>query len=187
MKKLLLMLAAIAAFSFTACTGSAEGEAQDADTSALTVEQFQEQLNALIEKGDTTEIQNLLTKSQDEVAALLAKGDTVGAQGFLDKVKEIINTNKEKLVALAPSLGAAVDKAAELPAGLKEVAVAAVDSAKNAVADAAADAVDAAKDKAADAVDAAKDKAAETVDKAADKAADAAKGAAEDAKKKLGL
>ena len=121
------------------------------------------------------------------MAALLAKGDTVAAKGFLEKVKEIINTNKEKLVALTPSLGAAVDKAAELPAGLKEVAEAAVDSAKNVVADAATEAVDAAKDKAAEAVDKAKDKAADAVDKAADKAADAAKSAAEDAKKKLGL
>ncbi len=188
MKKLLLMFAAIAAMCFTACTGCADnGEAQAADTSALTIEQFQEQLNALIEKGDTLEIQNLLTKSQDEVAALLAKGDTVAAKGFLEKVKEIINTNKDKLVALTPSLGAVVDKAVEMPESLKDVAAAAVDSTKAAVADAATEVVDAAKEKAAEAVDKGVDKAAEAVDKGVDKATEAAKGAAQDAKKKLGL
>ena len=155
MKKLLLMIAAIAAISFTACNTENSEQATDEnavveDTTAMTPEAFQTQLDSLVTAGDTTAIQNLLTKSQEQVSALVAAGDTLGAKSFWEKVKEIVTGQKEKLVALAPSLGEVVDKAPALPENIKGIVTegaeglkdAAVDEAKAELKDAATKAAD---------------------------------------------
>lgn len=131
MKKFFVMIAAVAALSFTACTNN-EGAATDAEATEVTAENFETQLDSLIVAGDTTAIQGLLAESQKKVDALIAAGDTVAAKTFVEKVKAIINTNKEKLVALAPSLTQGLDKVVDLPEAVKAIVNAGADSLKSA-------------------------------------------------------
>ena len=115
---------------------------------------------------------------------LVETGDTEGAQTLLEKIKGIVETNKEKLTAIVPSIGTLVDQVVALPEGVKDVVNATGDSLKDA-------AVEAVTEKANEVVDAAKDAATEKVNEAVDGAKDkvneAAKNAADEAKKKLGL
>lgn len=131
MKKFFIMIAAVAAVAFTACTNN-EGAANDAEATEVTAENFETQLDSLIGAADTTAIQNLLAESQKKVDELIAAGDTVAAKTFVEKVKAIINTNKDKLVALAPSLTQGLDKAVDLPEAVKAIVSAGADSLKNA-------------------------------------------------------
>ena len=174
MKKLLLMIAAVAALAFVACDKNANANAEEANEDSIAIENL---INAPDSAAAIAALDALQKKAED----LKAAGDTIKANELLAKVKAAIDANKDKLTALVPAIGEInlLDKAKE-----------AADSVAAAGKDAAAEVVDAAKEKvaeAAEAVDKAAAKGAEAVDKGADAAKNAAKGAAEDAKKKLGL
>ena len=176
MKKLLLMIAAVATLAFTSCDKAAQGGDEVAAGDSINVENVE----ALLLNADSANVEGVFEAIKAKAEDLKAAGDTVAANGLLAKVQEVIDANKEKLAAIIPAAQ-----------GLNLDVKAAVDSVAGAAKDAAAEVVDAAKEKAADAanaaVDAAKEKAADAVNAGAEKAADAAKGAAADAKKKLGL
>ena len=180
MKKLLLMFAAIAAMTFVACDTNANKEGEN-NENAFDVDQFTE---ALTTATDSATVADLLANANEEVRKLVETGDTEGAQTLLEKIKGIVETNKEKLTAIVPSIGTLVDQVVALPEGVKDVVNATGDSLKDA-------AVEAVTEKANEVVDAAKDAATEKVNEAVDGAKDkvneAAKNAADEAKKKLGL
>ena len=195
MKKLLFIFAAVAALALGSCnTENANNETTGADsTAAFNVEQFQQ---SLVGATDSAAVVDLLNQANDEVKKLVEAGDQEGAKSLLEKIKEIVNTNKDKLAAVVPSIGTLVDQVVAVPEGLKDVvnadslkgqvkdvAEGAVNDAKGAVADKANEVVD----KAAEKVNEGVDKAKEAGTEAAKKGADAAKKGVDDAKKKLGL
>lgn len=181
MKKLLLMLAAVAAIGFVSCdtkTGTTTDETV-ADSTAFTIEKFADSLGTAT---DSTAIAGLLDQANAEVQALFAKGDTVAAQTLVQKIKEVIETNKEKLVAIVPGITEMVGNAITLPEGLKEAAVAAGDSLKNAAVDAATGVANDLKDAANEKVNEAANKVVEGGKQAVEKGAEKAKEGADKVK-----
>ena len=195
MKKLLLMLAAVVAIGFVSCdtkSGSTT-EGNGADSTAFTIEKFTENLGTAT---DSTAIAGLLDQANTEVQALFAKGDTLAAQNLIQKIKEVIETNKEKLVAIVPGITEMVSNAITLPEGLKDAAVADGDSLKNAAVDAATgvanDLKEAANEKVNEAANKVVERGKEVVEKGAEKAKEGAdkvkegvNKAAEDLSKKI--
>ncbi|MBR6284703.1 MAG: hypothetical protein IKR25_10475 [Muribaculaceae bacterium] len=188
MKKLLLAIAAIAAVSFVSCDTKTATDNNQATDSVFTIEKFTEAIPTL---QDSAAVADLMAKANDQVQKFLAAGDTVQALDLVGKIKEVIETNKDKLVALVPTITEFAGNAINLPEDLKakvneslgDVAKEAVDNVTDAAAAQVDKAVDQAKEKANEAVDQAKEKAAEGVDKAKEKAADVANKAAEALKK----
>ena len=181
MKKLLLMLAAVAAIGFVSCD-TKPGTTTDetvADSTAFTIEKFADSLGTAT---DSTAIAGLLDQANAEVQALFAKGDTVAAQTLVQKIKEVIETNKEKLVAIVPGITEMVGNAITLPEGLKEAAVAAGDSLKNAAVDAATGVANDLKDAANEKVNEATNKVVEGGKQAVEKGAEKAKEGADKVK-----
>lgn len=183
MKKLLFLFAAVAAMTFISCDPNANKAEENADSTAFSIENFTEQLANV---QDSAAVVGLMDQANAEIQSLFEKGDTVAATDLITKIKEVIETNKEKLAAIAPSFATLANDAIKLPEGLKEVAEAAVDSAKAAVADKANEVVDAAKAEVEKKANEVVDKAAEKVNEGVDKAKDAAATAANDVAKKLG-
>ena len=184
MKKLLFMFAAVAALTFASCDTTSKTEGTEtADSTAFTIENFTEQLAGA---QDSAAVVGLMDQANAEVQALFEKGDTVAAQTLIDKIKAVIETNKEKLAAIAPSFTNLATEAINVPEGLKATAEAMVDSTKAAVADKAKEVVDAAKAAVEEKANEAVDKAADAANKAVDAAKDKATGAANEALKKLG-
>ena len=192
MKKLLLMVAAVAAMTFASCDNTANKTEQTTDSlAAFNVEQFD---SALANATDSAAVVDLLNNANAEVQKLVEAGKNDEAQSLLAQIKEIVNKNTEKLTAIVPSIGTLVDQVVALPEGVKDVVENAGDSLKDAATEKANEVVEGAKAAANEAADKAIDKANEAADKAADKAseaankaADKAKDAAKDAAKKIGL
>jgi len=192
MKKLLLMVAAVAAMTFASCDNTANKTEQTTDSvAAFNVEQFD---SALANVTDSAAVVDLLNNANAEVQKLVEAGKNDEAQSLLAQIKEIVNKNTEKLTAIVPSIGTLVDQVVALPEGVKDVVENAGDSLKDAATEKANEVVEGAKAAANEAADKAIDKANEAADKAADKAseaankaADKAKDAAKDAAKKIGL
>ena len=175
------MFAAIAALTFASCDNNANKNAENADSAAFSVENFSQQLAGA---QDSAAVVGLMDQANAEVQALFEKGDTVAAQTLIGKIKEIIETNKDKLAAIAPSFANLANDAINVPESLKEVANGIADSTKAAVADKANEVVDAAKDAVEKKANEVVDKAAEKVNEGANKAAEAANKSANDAKAK---
>ena len=192
MKKLLLMVAAVAAMTFASCDNTANKTEQTTDSvAAFNVEQFD---SALANATDSAAVVDLLNNANAEGQKLVEAGKNDEAQSLLAQIKEIVNKNTEKLTAIVPSIGTLVDQVVALPEGVKDVVENAGDSLKDAATEKANEVVEGAKAAANEAADKAIDKANEAADKAADKAseaankaADKAKDAAKDAAKKIGL
>ncbi len=171
MKKLMLMLAAVAALTFVSCDIKTATNNNAGADSTFTIENFTENLT---NATDSAAVVGLLDKANAEVQALIAKGDTIGAQDLLAKIKEVIATNKEKLVAIVPSIEEVANKTITLPEGLKEAAAAAGENLEEAAAGV-KDAAAAEVEKGAEKLNEAAEKGAEKVNEAAGKAADAGK------------
>ena len=198
MKKLLLMIAAVAALSFTACDNAAQNDNAAANTDsvpAFAVEQFDQ---ALAAATDSAGVDSLITTANAEVQRLIEAGDNEGAANLLAQVKEIIAKNADKIKAfmpgiteyvnqkidamnLSPEFKALADsassklaaKAVETVDGAKE----AVEGAKDAVEGAGKAAVEEGKAKVEEGKKALKEAANKEVDKQVDKAAGAVKDA----------
>ncbi len=135
MKKFFMLVAACAALTFTACnsnnggTASESMEAQEAAPVELTADNFEAQLNALVEAGDAQAVQDYIAQSQTKIDALAAEGKAEEAKTLYEKVKEVVTTQKEKIVALAPSLNDVVTNAtSKVPESLKSIVTEGVDS-----------------------------------------------------------
>ncbi len=201
MKKLLLMLAAVAALCFVSCDDKKANQTETTEDSTFVVEKFATSLDSLAAASDSAGIATLLDGARVAVDNLMAKGDTVAANDLYAKIMQVIDTNKEKIVAAMPAFAEMATKV--MPESLKSVAAATGDSlaagakdALNEVKDAAAEKVNEAADKvvegakdaadkAAEKVNDAAQKGAEKVNEAAAKGAEAASKAANDLKKKL--
>ena len=97
MKKLLLMIAAVAALSFTACDNAAQNDNAAANTDsvpAFAVEQFDQ---ALAAATDSAGVDSLITTANAEVQRLIEAGDNEGAANLLAQVKEIVAKNADKI------------------------------------------------------------------------------------------
>lgn len=186
MKKLLFALAAVVALSLGSCTDTKTDANNAGADSTFNVEQFQE---ALVAATDSAAVADLLNNANAEVQKLVEAGDQEGAKNLIEKIKEIVNTNKEKLAAIVPSIGTLVDQVVAVPESLKDVVNpdSLKDQAKEVAEGAVQDAKDAVNEKANEVVDKAAEKVNEGVDKAKDAANDAAKKGVDEAKKKLGL
>jgi len=204
MKKMMFMVMAAMAISFTSCGNKAQQAApadEVATVEAVDVEsaisEATSQLTEQIEAQDAGKLQQAIEAVQAKVAEILAKNPEA-AKEFVTKVQSFLKENAEKIKAVAgdntaiqSAFAALTDAPAEsIISGLSNM-VGDVKDAANAATDAAEGAVDAAKSATEDAVDAAKqaaeDKANEVKDAAKEKAGEAVDAAADKAKKALGL
>ena len=118
MKKLLLAIAAIAAVSFVSCDTKTATDNNQATDSVFTIEKFTEAIPTL---QDSAAVADLMAKANDQVQKFLAAGDTVQALDLVGKIKEVIETNKDKLVALVPTITEFAGNAINLPEDLKAI------------------------------------------------------------------
>lgn len=201
MKKVFLMLAAVAAFTFVSCKDSkktdapAEGEkieeqAQEGDVQDP--EQLGEDLNKALESNDGEGLKGKIDAAKEWAQNLLSEGKGEQAKGILEKVQTFLSENADKVTSVVGdneyvkkgldwvkglNAGELIDKAGEA-LGVKDAADATKDAAAGVAADAAG--------KAAGAVEAAKAAGAQVKEKAeqaveAVKNTDVAKAAADKA------
>lgn len=90
MKKFFVTAVAALALTFTACTEGATNE--EANT-------LVENLQSLIESGDTSAVQSTLASAQEKIAELIIK-DPEAAKTYVSKIQEFVKDNQEKIVSL---------------------------------------------------------------------------------------
>ena len=205
MKKIVFAVMAIVAIGFTAC-GNKTQQAEVAVDSAAIVDSLAsaaaqtdiDAINALLNGGDATKLQEALTAVKEKIATLLKENPEV-AKEYVAKVQDYLKENADKVkaivgdnVAAATALSAVTETApADIVNGFLNTVGEAATDAKDAAVDAANNAKDAAVDAANQKVDEAKkaveDKANEAKDAAKQKANEAIDNAAKDVKKGLGL
>ena len=205
MKKIVFAVMAMVAIGFTAC-GNKTQQAEVAVDSAAIVDSLAsaaaqtdiDAINALLNGGDATKLQEALTAVKEKIATLIKENPEV-AKEYVAKVQDFLKENSDKVkaivgdnVAAATALSAVTETSpADIVNGFLNTVGEAATDAKNAAVDAANNAKDAAVDAANQKVDEAKqavqDKANEAKDAAKQKANDAIDNAAKDVKKGLGL
>lgn len=209
MKKLFIMLIAVAALTFVGCTNKANQVPEAADTTEALLEQAKaaaedviSNLTSSIEAGDASAIEGVLNTVKEKVAELLGVNPEVAqsylgqVQGFLkdnvDKVKAVVGDNAavsgllDNLVSIPTESVESLTSATEALGNLGiDPATIAKDAASEAVENA-QEAVENVKEAATEAVENAKDAATEAVENAKDAAANKANEAVENAKDKAG-
>lgn len=205
MKKIVFAVMAMVAIGFTAC-GNKTQQAEVAVDSAAIVDSLAsaaaqtdiDAINALLNGGDATKLQEALTAVKEKIATLIKENPEV-AKEYVAKVQDFLKENSDKVkaivgdnVAAATALSAVTETApADIVNGFLNTVGEAATDAKDAAVDAANNVKDAAVDAANQKVDEAKkaveDKANEAKDAAKQKANDAIDNAAKDVKKGLGL
>ena len=205
MKKIVFAVMAMVAIGFTAC-GNKTQQAEVAVDSAAIVDSLAsaaaqtdiDAINALLNGGDATKLQEALTAVKEKIATLIKENPEV-AKEYVAKVQDFLKENSDKVkaivgdnVAAATALSAVTETApADIVNGFLNTVGEAATDAKDAAVDAANNAKDAAVDAANQKVDEAKkaveDKANEAKDAAKQKANEAIDNAAKDVKKGLGL
>lgn len=194
------MIVAIATVALVACNPKAEGNPENADSTATeqvideqaTIDGLSAEIANVLESKDASKLQQLLEDAKAKITELAAAHPEV-AKSLLEKVQNLLNENKDKLAAVIPGWETIAAQAVALPAGLLDGAKAAgeelkdqaVDAAKDAANQAVEDAKAATVDKANEAVDKAKEAANEKVNEAADKANAAVDKAKQEAANKL--
>lgn len=209
MKKIFLMMAAVAALSFTSCGNkAAQTEAPADETEVVDLENATAALAEQLEAGDVNKFQEALEAAKQKVTELLTNNPEV-AKEYLDKVQTFLKENADKVKAVVgdnavvqTAVAALTDTPAEnIINGLKsqldatgEAGQAVVDNAveqvnatgeelKQAIQDKAGELKQAANDKVEEGKKAANDKVNEAANKVNEKVNEAASHAA----KKLGL
>ena len=206
MKKFVLAVMAMVAIGFTASCGNKTQPAEVAVDSTAIVDSLAsaaaqtdiDAINALLNGGDATKLQEALATVKEKVAALIKENPEV-AKEYVAKVQDFLKENTDKVKAIVGD-NAAVQTAVSAitetePADIVNGLLSTVGDAATEVKDAAVDAANqkveegkqAAQDKANEVKDAANQKVQETKDAAKQKANDAIDNAAKDVKKGLGL
>lgn len=205
MKKIVFAVVAMVAIGFTAC-GNKTQQAEVAVDSAAIVDSLAsaaaqtdiDAINALLNGGDATKLQEALTAVKEKIATLIKENPEV-AKEYVAKVQDFLKENSDKVKAIvgdnaaaATALSAVTETApADIVNGFLNTVGEAATDAKDAAVDAANNVKDAAVDAANQKVDEAKkaveDKANEAKDAAKQKANEAIDNAAKDVKKGLGL
>lgn len=212
MKKILVMVMAVAAISFAACTGETKG-GEEATDSLATIEvaeaSAQEDVQALtegVEAQDADALKITLETMRVKIQKLIEAGDVAAAQKYLDVIKAFVEQNKVQIETVSPEVAQSaettvadlVTKLVALPGNVAEHAEGAatevveagkakVEETKAAVVDAANEQVEAGKAKVAEQVEAGKSKANQAIEEHQKKANDAIDKAANDLKNNLGL
>lgn len=130
MKKLFIYVAA-ATLTLTSCTNNADTTSQSVnpEDAGITAENFHNQLDSLVTAGDSAAVYVLLTKSQEQIDNLIAQGDTTVAKTLFEKVREVVTAQKNKIIALAPSMNEVINGTVNnIPASLKGIVTEGVDS-----------------------------------------------------------
>lgn len=147
MKKIILMAAAVAAFTFTSCGGNntSDANAENADTTAVegedaltaeavsAAEEATSKLDAVLsaENADPAKVTEAVQAIEQKVKELQESGNVEAAAAYASKVKTYIEENKEKLQSIDPSSLTVVDlvnAAANLPQSAKDAASDAVEA-----------------------------------------------------------
>ncbi len=178
MKKLLLLVAAVASISMISCSKSEQSTSASASTSAntessvsaeaqsgeMTADNFKTQLENVIKNKDQAGLQKLLLDAQTTMSKL-ATTDQKAAQEFATKYAEALKENMEGLKGLVPEIEQMANAMQNMPAGATEAAT-----------NEAQKAVDNAKEKANEAANKAKESVENAKEEAKDKAMNAIKG-----------
>ncbi len=194
MKKILLVVMAVAAIGFTSCGNKTQSQAEAVDSVAIidslasAAAQIDiDAISGLLDGGDATKLQEALTAVKEKIATLIKENPEV-AKEYVAKVQNFLKENTEKVKAIVGD-NAAVQTAvsaitetepAEIVSGFLSSVGDAATEAKDA-------AVDAANEKIEEGKQAVEDKANEVKDAAKQKANEAIDNAAKDVKKGLGL
>lgn len=193
MKKIFYAMMAVAAISFSACTGTTKGGSENDSINAdsvvvdaaedVTADATISKLADALANNDTEQAQTLLQQAQAYIAKLQQEGKLEEAKAYIAKLQQFISENEEKITPLTTgnetlnNLVAAVKAlpvdAAAVAEGAKDAAVSAANEAANAAASAANEAAN-------KAVETGKQEAGKAIDKAAEDTKSAIKG-------KLGL
>ncbi len=199
MKKVFLMLAAVAAFTFVSCKDSKKDAATEAEgekieeavegTEEQTPEQLGEDLAKALESNDGEGLKGKIDSAKEWAQSLLDDGKAEEAKGVLEKIQSFLSENAEKVTSVVGDnkyVQGALDWVKNVDAGdliNKAGEALGVESTSEKVSEKAGDAVEKAKEigntikeNSAGAVEAAKEageavkeKAAEVVEKNADK------------------
>ena len=102
MKKLMIMVAALAAVCLVSCFKETKNtsEKDGAEGTAFSIEKF---TDSLANVPDSAALAGLFEQAAAEVKALVDKGDIAGANALADQVKGAVEANKEKLSAIVPA------------------------------------------------------------------------------------
>lgn len=145
MKKIVLMAAAVAAFTFASCGGNktSDENVENADTVAVTdsaaataeataaADEATAKLDAALsaEKADPAQVSEAIEAIELKVKELQESGNTEAAAAYASKVKTYLEEHKEQLKNIDPSSLTVVDlvsAAANLPQSAKDAASEAV-------------------------------------------------------------
>lgn len=186
MKKIFYAIMAVAAITFSACNGTAQGgdntdsiatdsvvaEAPEADVDATITA-----LSAALADNDAEQTQTLLEKAQAYIAKLQADGKLAEASAYIAKLQQFISENEEKIAQftagnetlnnIVTAVKAIPVDAAALAGDAKDAVVGAATDAANAATDAANSAANAATNAANSAVESGKKEAGKAIDNAA--------------------
>lgn len=206
MKKILVMVMAVAAISLSSCGNKTAKECEGADSTCCACkcdtcqcspcqcgekECPMEALSEKLEAGDAAGVTAALGEAAQQIETLLKEGKAEEAQKVAFRIQQFINENQEKLAAAQITTDNIVSTIAKLPTTVTETAEAGAEAVKADAETVANAAVEAGKQKANAAVDAAQAKAEEKANEAVEtgkqKANEAIDDAAAKAKKKLGL
>ena len=149
MKKIFFAIVAVAAISFSACNGTAQGgdntdsiatdsvvaEAPEADADATITA-----LSSALAANDAEQTQSLLQKAQAYIAKLQADGKLEEAKAYIAKLQQFISENEEKIAQFTAgneTLGNIVSAVKAIPVDVANVAEGAKDAVVGAANDAA--------------------------------------------------
>ena len=197
MKKIFVLVAAVAAMTFVSC-GNTSNNNEGVDSTLVEVIEdesadFEGMKAGLLEQlqaGDASAFQEKLAQVQAYIQELINGGKLEVAQQYAQQLKQFISDNKETIEQLTgnnETISGLIEKIEALPTDALDALKGAASDMEDAAKGAVDDVKDAAADVAKNAKDAATDAANNAVDQAKDKAAGAIDDAAEAAKKKLGL
>lgn len=117
MRKFILSVMAVAAFTFSSCGNKTEnGGATDsldneveatvdsAETAEAEVETVISNLAENLESGDKTAIETKVAEAQSKIAQLVQDGKLDEAKSYAEKIQNFVKENKEKLTATGSTL-----------------------------------------------------------------------------------
>jgi hypothetical protein len=193
MKKIFLAIMAVAAITFSACSGTAKGGPETDSIAAVATEKANEaisELSTAIESASAEDAKSVLTKAKDYITQLQKEGKIEEAKTYLVKVQKYIAENEETINEFA----AGNETISNIVATIKAIPADALDVANNIAVDteaaveeakeAGSEAIEEAEEQVKEAVEDAEEKAKEAANEVVDKAAEDAKNAIKD---KLGL
>ena len=95
MKKLMIIVAVAASLAMVSACG------QKATESAESADEVTKQLQELVEKNDAQGIEELQKEAAKAIEELEAAGKAEEAEAYKSKIKEFVETNKEKLQSMS--------------------------------------------------------------------------------------